>query len=326
MSYKVLITEDIDVKGKNYLKEQGCEIKTIPDISEETLIKNIKDCDAVLTRNAIINEKVIKSAKKLKVISMHGVGVDIIDVDAATKYGIQVTNAPESNKNSVAEYTIGLIIALSKNLLTYDKELRKGNFQIRKVLGMDLEGKTLGVIGMGNIGTLVAKKASNGLNMKVIGFKRCIKNVVPMNNIELTSDIDYLLKNSDFVTLHVPLTDGTKKLLGKRELDLMRSNAFLINTARGEVVDNDALVDALSSKKIAGSAIDVFEGEIPTKDNPLLSLDNVIVSPHTAAFTTETIARMSLHSAMGIAEVLNGKEPTWPVNTIKDTLNCLSAK
>ncbi|WP_446898991.1 hydroxyacid dehydrogenase [Clostridium sp. LBM24168] len=326
MNYKVLITEDINVKGKNYLKEHGCEIKIAPDISEETLIKEIKDCDAVLTRNAKITENVIKSAKNLKAISMHGVGVDVIDVDAATKYGVQVTNAPESNKNSVAEYTIGLIISLSKNLLLYDKELRRGNFQIRQVLGMDLEGKTLGIIGMGNIGSLVAKKASKGLGMKVIGFKRNIKNVFPMDNVEVTSNIDYVLENSDFVSLHVPLTDKTKKLLGKREFDLMKPKAFLINTARGEVVDSDALINAISSKKIAGAAIDVFEGEIPAKDNPLFDFENVIVSPHTAAFTTETIARMSLHSAMGIAEVLNGKKPTWPVNTIEDVFDCLSAK
>lgn len=326
MSYKVLITEDINIKGKEYLKSRGYKIKMASDISESTIIREIQDCDAVITRNARITENIIKSAKKLKVISMHGVGVDIIDVNAATKYGVQVTNAPNSNKNSVAEYTIGLIISLAKNLFLYDRELRKGNFQIRQTLGMDLEDKTLGIIGMGNIGSIVAQKASRGLGMKIIGFRRHIKDIFPMDNIRLTSNLDYLLENSDFVSLHVPLTNSTKEMIGQRELDLMKPNAFLINTARGEVVDNHALVYALKNKKIAGAAIDVFKGEVPAKDNPLFSLDNVIVSPHTAAFTNEAVARMAIHSAIGVDEVLSGKEPTWPINSIKDKIHSVSVK
>lgn len=324
MSYKVLLTEQIDALGKDFLKGNGYEIKILPDILEETVIKEVADCDALITRNAHITEKVIKAGKKLKVIAMHGVGVDIIDVDAATKYGVQVVNAPESNMNSVAEFTIGLIISLGKLYPLYSKELRKGNFQIRKTLGMDLQGKTLGIIGMGNIGSIVAKKAFLGLDMKVIGYKRHIGNTNPMEGIELTEDMEYVLKNSDFVSLHVPLTQSTRKLLGKKELSLMKQNAFLINTARGEVVDNAVLADFLANKRIAGAAIDVFEGEIPSKDNPFLNLDNVIVTPHAAAFTVEAVKRMALHSAMGVHEVLSGKKPTWPVNTIEDEFEVVS--
>ncbi|MFL0194120.1 hydroxyacid dehydrogenase [Clostridium sp. WILCCON 0269] len=314
MSYKVLITESIDEEGEEYLKKFGYEIKVPQHISEDILVKEVKDCDAILVRMANITEKVIRAGTKLKVISKFGVGVDNIDIETAGELGIQVTNSPESNKNTVAEYTLGLIIALAKRFFLYDRELRKGNFQVRKNFGMDLHGKILGIVGVGSIGKLVALKASKGFGMKVIGFKRHVDSKF-LEDIEVTDNLDYVLKNSDFVSLHIPLTESTKKVIGERELSLMKQGAFLINTARGEVVDNHALVNALLSKKIAGAAVDVFEGEVPSKDNPLFKLENVIVTPHTAAHTAEAMKRMSLHPAIGIHEVLSGKKPSWPVNT-----------
>jgi len=313
MNYKVLITENIYEEGKVYLRNQGYELKMASDISENVLAEEVKDCDAILVRMANITEKIMKSGTKLKVISKFGVGVDNIDVKTASSLGIKVTNSPESNKNSVAEYTMGLIVALAKKLFIYDRELRDGNFQIRKSFGMDLEGKVLGIIGLGSIGKLVASKASKGFGMKVIGLKRNAGSR-QIDNIEVTQDLDYVLKNSDFVSLHIPLTGKTKGMIGKRELSLMKSEAFLINTARGEVVDEDALFEALLKNKIAGAAIDVFKGEVPSKDNPLFKLENVIVTPHTAAHTEEAGIRMSVQPAIGIHEVLSGREPSWPVN------------
>lgn len=313
MSYKVLITEDIDDCGKEYLKKFGYEIKISDGVSEENLIKEVKDCDAMLVRMAPITERVIASGEKLKVISKFGVGMDNVDVKAAFKRGIKVTNSPESNKNTVAEYTMGLIIALAKKMFIYDRELRCGNFQIRRSFGNDISGKTLGIIGLGSIGELVAKKAYYGFQMNVIGFKRKIDGLKKEEYVELTDNLDYLLEKSDFVSLHVPLTDSTRKLIGKRELSLMKSGAYIINTARGGVVDSHELLNALSDKKIAGAAIDVFEGEEPAKDDPIFKLGNVIVTPHTAAHTVEALKRMSLHPAIGIHEVLSGKEPSWPV-------------
>jgi D-3-phosphoglycerate dehydrogenase len=314
MSYKVLITEDIDKEGKDYLKKFGYEIKIAENIREETLIKEVKDCDAILVRMALITAKIMEAGIKLKVISKFGVGVDNIDVKEATKRGIRVTNSPESNKNTVAEYTMGLIISLAKKLFLYDRELRKGNFNIRENLSMDLEGKVLGVIGAGSIGKLVATKASKGFGMKVIEFKRNINELEESEYIEITDNLEYVLKHSDFISLHVPLTEYTKNLIGEREFSLMRPEAFLINTARGEVVNNNALVEALLNNKIAGAAIDVYEGEVPSEDNPIFKLENVIVTPHTAAHTEEAMKRMSLHPAIGIQEVLSGKDVSWPVN------------
>lgn len=316
MSLNVLLTEDIDRVGKDYLQNHGYTIKMGHGISNDAVMQDVHDCDAILTRNAVITEEILKRSPKLKVVAMHGVGVNNIDVEAATKLGIQVTNAAGSNKLSVAEYTIGLIIDLARNIPIYDRELRTGNWGIRKVCGCDLEGKTLGIVGMGNIGSMVAKKASLGLGMKVIGYKRKITGT-RMDGVALTSDLDEVLATADFLSLHVPASPSTYHMIGEREFSKMKPGAYFINTARGEVVDTEALVHALKSRQIAGAAIDVFEGEVPTAEHPLLHFPNVIVSPHTAAFTHESLQRMALYSAMGVDEVLSGKEPTYPVNHIE---------
>ena len=317
MSYKVLITEEIHRLGTKLLEDNGYEIRMGTGIAEDTLLREIEDCDAILTRNAIIGERVMRASDKLKVIAMHGVGVDSIDVAAATRLGIQVVNAADSNKVSVAEFTIGLILNLAKNIPLYDRGLRGGNWSIRKTIGMDVEGRTLGIVGMGNIGQLVAKKAALGLGMKVIAHKRDLSAAVPMEGVDYTSDLDAVVSAADFLSLHVPGSPSTAGMIGARELALMKPRAYLINTARGEVVDNKALYEALVEHRIAGAAIDVFPGEIPDMDDPLLHLDNVIVTPHTAAFTAQSIAKMSLHSAMGVDEVLSGRTPSWPVNRIQ---------
>lgn len=320
MNYKILITESIEEEGVKYLKKFGYEIKMPRDTSEDVLIEEVKDCDAILVRMANITEKVIRAGKKLKVISRFGVGVNNVDIKTASELSIQITNAPESNKNTVAEYTMGLIVALAKKFFLYDRELRKGNFNIRDILGIDLAGKVLGIVGLGSIGKLLALKASKGFGIKVIGFKRHIdEESKSLDYVELTDSLDYLLENSDFVSLNVPLTKATTRIIGKRELSLMKEGAFLINTARGEVVDDDALCNALLNKQIAGAATDVFDGEIPSKDNPIFKMENVIVTPHSAAHTIEAMKRMSVHAAIGIHEVLSGDKPSWPVN-IKNNL------
>jgi D-3-phosphoglycerate dehydrogenase len=313
MSYKILITEDIGKEGIEYLQERGYEVKVASSREEVVLEKEVVGCDGIIARTSFITKKVIGASKELKVISRFGVGVNNIDMDEATRLGIQVTYCPGANTNTVAEYTMGLILALAKKLFLYDSELREGNFQIRRSLSLDLESKVLGIIGAGNIGKLVSQKASKGFGMKVIELTRH-DNFERLEGIEYTRDLDYLLKNSDFVSLHVPLTAQTIKLIGERELALMKPEAFIINTARGEVIDNEALVKAVNGKRIAGAAIDVFEGEIPARDNPLFNLENVILTPHTAALTEEAVRRMSMQSAIGIDEVLTGKKPTWPVN------------
>ena len=317
MSYSILIPEAIHEKGMTFLLEKGYEIKQGTSPLEDVVEKEICGCDAILVRNAVISEKVMRASGKLKVVAMHGVGVDRIDVDAATRLGIQVVNAKDSNKLAVAEFTIGLLIALSRKFLLYDKELRAGNWQIRRLMGTDLMDKTLGIIGMGAIGSLVAQKAVTGLSMNVIAYKRDIKDAVLMPGVTYTDNMEDVLTSADYLSLHIPYTSNTQKLIGRRELALLKPDAFLINTARGEVVDSEALYEVLRDKKIAGAAIDVFPGEVPDPSDPLLTLDNVILTPHAAAFTEQSLARMALYAASGIHEVLSGQLPTRPVNRLR---------
>lgn len=315
---KVLITEPIDKKGIEYLTEQGYEIKMGSGITEEMLIQEAADCDAILTRNGNITEKVLTMCENLKVVSMHGVGVDCIDVEAATKRGIQITNAAESNQRSVAEYAIGLILMLAKKSIHYNNGLKSGDLEVRKLYGSDVAGKTLGIIGMGNIGTQVAKIASKGLNMKVLGYNRRLKEDKQTDYATLTNDMKKVISNADFLSLHLPASKSTRHIIGKDELSLMKPEAFLINTGRGEIIDEQALIQALELHQIRGAALDVFEGNLPKADNPLLDMEHVIVTPHTAAFTTEALERMSYQAALGITEVLEKRPISYPVNRLND--------
>ncbi|MGE4283162.1 MAG: hydroxyacid dehydrogenase [Clostridia bacterium] len=314
MNMKVLIPQDIAAEGKKYLLDRGYEIKMGSGITTEILKEEVEDCDAILARTAILSREVLEAGKKLKVISRYGVGVDNIDIRAAKELGIYVTNAPLGNVVSVAEQTIGFIIACSRNFVKCNKELRNGDYELRnKFLGSDLEGKVLGVIGLGKIGTKVAKKATLGLDMKVVGFDPYVKREQITPEIELASDLGYLLENSDFISMHVPTTEETREMMGKNEFKMMKETAYFINCARGEVVNEDALFEALVQKEIAGAALDVFNPEPPLKDNKLFELDNVLVTPHNAGLTRESVVRVAIDAAKGIDEVLTGKKPSWPV-------------
>lgn len=319
MGYKILITEAIDKKGIDYLKEQGYELKMGSGITEDVIIEEGADCDGILTRNGNITEKVLTACKKLKVVSMHGVGVDCIDVGTATKLGIQVTNAAGSNQSSVAEYAIGLILMLAKRSIHYNNGLKSGDLEVRKLYGSDVSGKVLGIIGMGNIGTQVAHIAALGLNMKVIGYNRRIKGKKQTECALLTDDMDEVISSADFLSLHLPASPSTRRIIGERELSLMKPEAFLINTGRGEIIDESALIKALKEHKIMGAALDVFEGNLPKPDNPLLHMEHVIVTPHTAAFTAEALERMAYQAALGISEVLEKRPVSNPVNKLKDS-------
>ena len=286
----------------------------------ETIRKEVVDCDAILARTAPFPAEVIQAGKNLKVIARHGVGVDNIDVAEATRHGIYVTNAPESNAVTVAEHTIGLIVALAKHMVRCDVELRNGNFEIRnQIKGIDLEGKILGIIGLGRIGSTIARKAALGFDMKILGFDPYLPEDRALPNVHVVPKLAQVLQDSDFVTLHVPVTEETIGMIGTGELALMKPTAYLLNAARGGIVDEQALVRAIETKQIAGTALDVFEVEPPAKDHPLFRFPNVVVSPHSAALTLECTDRMALHAAIGIHEVLSGKTPSWPVN--KPTTN-----
>lgn len=320
MKRTILITEPVNQKGIDLLKEQGYDVRMGSGPQEDTLISECCDCDGALTRNGQFTRRVFEHCPKLKVVSMHGVGVDCIDVDAATDLKIQITNAAESNQISVAEYTIGLILMLAKKSIRYNNGMKDGETsQVRTMYGMDVQGKTLGIIGMGNIGSQVAKMAAFGLHMNVIGYNRHITGTCQTEYGTLSGNLQEVISLADFLSLHLPGGNATRHFIGAKELSYMKPTAYLINTGRGEVVDETALIDCLKNGRICGAALDVFEGNLPSKDNPLLSMDNVIVTPHTAAFTTEALERMSYQAALGIVEVLEGRPISYPVNQLHNS-------
>jgi D-3-phosphoglycerate dehydrogenase len=264
---------------------------------------------------ASITAQVLEAGKKLRVIGWHGVGYDNIDVAKATELGIWVTYAPESNAGSVAEHTLGCIVALAHNFIRSDRETRAGNWENRnKLVGLDLEGKVLGIAGLGKIGRRLAKKATLGLEMKVIGYDPYLSAEQFPEYATPAASWEDLFASSDFVSLHMPGGAKTRGIVGRKEFALMKKTAYLINASRGDVVNEADLVEALRNGVIAGAALDVFTQEPPAKDNPLFSLDNVLLTPHNAALTREAMTRMALHAAQGIDEVLTGRRPTWPVN------------
>lgn len=316
MSYLVYIPQDIEEEGKTYLSGHGVEYRIGSSLSEETLMREVADCDAILTRsNAMINHNVIAAGKKLKVIAKYGVGLDNIDIDAATERGIYVTSTPEANANVVAEHVMAFMLALAKNLLPMDQELREGNFAFRtSMFSADLEGKSLGIIGLGRIGNLVAKKAHHGFNMNVLGYDPFVSTYI--EEITPQEDLEELFRSSDFISLHLPLNKQTSRMIDKRYFSIMKPTAYFINASRGGVVNEADLAQALRTKKIAGAAVDVFENEPPEKDDPLFKLDNIIVTPHSAALSKDGAMKMSLHAAMQVHQVLSGERPKWAVNSI----------
>ncbi|SEW18499.1 hydroxyacid dehydrogenase [[Clostridium] fimetarium] len=315
MKFRVLIPQDITEPGKRYLEENNCEISILDDCSIENICKNIVDCDAILTRTAMLTQEVFESGKKLKVIAKHGVGYDNVDVEAATRHHIQVCYTPEANAGSVAEHTMALILACAKKLVYMNRITINGQWEQRnRVRTMNVAGKTLGIIGYGRIGHLVAKAAAYGFDMQILVFcHHPGKNNLP-DYVTECSDINDIFKKSDFVSIHSSLTEETIKLVNKERLQMMKNTAFLINTARGGEVDETALYEALYKGTIGGAGLDVFEEEPASKENPLFTLDNVIVSPHNASLTQEAMDQMGLDAAKGIIEVLYGKKVTWPVN------------
>ncbi|MEM2936090.1 MAG: hydroxyacid dehydrogenase [Candidatus Bathyarchaeia archaeon] len=313
--FKVLLVEKIDEAGLKLLESVG-EVRLASGVSEETLREESRDVDAIVIRAlGRITAKVMDNAPRLKVVGRHGVGVDNIDVEAATRRGIPVVYTPEANAEAVADHTMGLIIALAKNIAQGNYALKfKGNWNFRyEQHGVDVYGKTLGIIGLGRIGRRVAKRAK-GFDMKVLGYDPYVnRDSAAKIGVELV-DLETLLKSSDFVTVHVPLTEETRKLLGEREFSLMKPGAFLVNTSRGGVVDERAIIRALSTGRLAGAGLDVFEKEPPDPENPLFKFDNVVATPHMASHTVESLRKMALEVAEGVVKVLKGEKPTNIVN------------
>ncbi len=316
--FKVFIPEP-EWEESHKILEEIAEVKVgTPNMvyTEEKLIREIKDVDAlIITSQQHVTRKVIQAANKLKVIVKYGSkpGIDNVDLDAATEKGIFVCYTPHANSDSVAEHTIALILALMKKLYVSCSQLKQGKWRSKGLLGYELLGKTVGIIGLGNIGRKVAEKIS-GFKVKLFAYDPYVdKKIAQQINVELV-DLETLLKESDVVTIHTALTRETKHMIGENELKLMKKTAFIINTARGAIIDEKALIKALKEGWIAGAALDVFEEEPPNPDNPLLKMDNVLVTPHFASCTFEAYQREAIMAAEEVLRVLKGEPPKFIAN------------
>lgn len=318
MKFKVLITEYIDPSGIEFLRNHDCEILYQEQWKDNEIIEKIADCQALIVRIAKITPEIIDAAKKLQVIGKLGVGVDNIDVEYAAKKGIQVVNAPVATTNSVAEHIILSMLYCAREIGVIQKEFcEKGNFYVKdqRQEAMELEGKTLGLLGCGKIARVTARKASQGLGMQVIAYSPSLRQDKVPKYIKVVSRAD-VFRLADFVSVNLPATATTKGSIGSEEFAMMKDTAFFINTARGSIVIENELIEAITKKKIAGAAIDVFEEEPPKTNNELLHLPNVLASPHSAAQTKEARYRVSLQLAEEIFRALQKRTLKWPVNKL----------
>lgn len=284
---KVMVCDAIDEIGITILKKAGLIVDYKPEIEPDDLLTTVGESNVIIVRSRTkITKKVIDAAPNVKIIARVGVGLDNIDIEYAESKGIKVLNAAEAAMNAVSELVIGHMISLSRNIPKADDGLKKGKWLKKELLGSELRGKYLGIIGVGNIGRNVGRIAKC-LRMNLIGF-----DIFPINQdyvrevSMIKTDMKTLLENSDFVTCHVPLTEKTKHLINSETLSYMKPTSFLINTSRGEIIDEKSLFTALTENRIAGAALDVFEVEPPT-NTELLNLPNMICSPHIAAQTKE---------------------------------------
>jgi D-3-phosphoglycerate dehydrogenase len=287
MTQSVLICDQVAPILNEILQKNGLKITYEPEITPDQIKEKISDFDIVIVRSRTkITKEMIDRATKCKIIARVGVGLDNIDVDSAKAKNIRVINAVEGAMNAVAELVLGFMLSMAREIPRADREIRNGKWLKKELMGIELSGKYLGIVGLGNIGKRLAKLA-RGLNMNIIGF-----DVMPIaddfaRDVGLIkADIDTLLSSVDFISFHVPLTDTTHHLVNAKRISTMKKTAYIINTSRGEIIDEDALYDALKEGKIAGAALDVFEKE-PAVGNKLTTLPNVICTPHVGAQTRE---------------------------------------
>jgi len=309
---KVLVADPVSDEGIGIL-HQYAQVDVKTGLKPEELISIIGDYDALIVRSQTqVSAEIIEAGRKLEVIARAGVGIDNIDVEAATRRGILVVNAPTGNTISAAEHTIALMLSLSRNIPQANTVLKSGVWRRSDFMGTEVRGKTLGIIGLGNVGSEVARRA-RGLEMKLIAYDPFISVDHARNlQVELVP-LKELLKESDFITLHIPLTASTKKLIGAKELAQVKPTVRIINTARGGLIDEELLAKAVKEKRVAGAAIDVFSTE-PTTKSILFDDDNIIVTPHLGASTTEAQTMAARHIAEQIVDVFNNRSPRYAVN------------
>lgn len=299
------------------LVEREAEVRIVDVLDPAESVGHALDCDGVIIRfPARIDRSFIEACRNLKAISICGAGIDHVDIVAASEHGIPVTYVPDANPLSVAEHTVALVMALAKHLGFYDRQVRQNNWKVRdSTINTELRDKTIGIIGMGRAGTIVAQICGAGLGMRPITYRYrgiAAERVAELERggVMFQETMEEVLAESDFVCVMVPMRPSTKHLIGARELALMKPTAFLVNTARGPIVDTEALVRALTAGKIAGAGLDTVEPEPLPQGHPLLGFENVIFTPHNAGMTHEAMYRLGATAAEQLLQMLRGDKPT----------------
>jgi D-3-phosphoglycerate dehydrogenase len=309
IKYRILITSTsfgkTDPLPLQNLQAHGCEVIENPygrPLKEDELISLLADVDGVIAGLDEFTQKAIQSAKRLKVISRYGVGMDNIDLEAARAKKIRVTSTPGANTQAVADLTIALMLAVARKITRADISTRQGKWE--RFYGHSLYRKTLGILGLGRVGQAVFRRSA-GFEMKALAYDPWQKELIEKTDGIKYADLQDLLSYSDFVTLHLALSEKTHHLIGEKELSLMRPTAYLINTARGSLINEEALYQALKNKVIAGAALDTFTDE-PPRASPLLTLENVVVTPHIGSYTYEATLEMGLAAVENLISSLEG--------------------
>ena len=314
--FNVIVTEFIHPAGIQLLEEAGVEVLQLPPGSDgSALMEEVPGADALITRGGIrVTREIMAASTRLRVVGVHGVGCDHVDLQAAKELGKVVLNTPSALTETVAEMTLALMLALTRRVVSADRAVRAGEWTRKygDLIGSELMGKTVGIIGLGRIGAAVASR------LTPFRVELLYHDVIERSELEAELgirrvELDALLGESDIITLHTPLTPGTRALISKREFHLMRTGVYLVNTSRGKVIDQRALVEALETGKVAGAALDVFEEEPLDPADPLASMGNVILTPHLGASSREAMRRMAVQVAEGVVEVLRGGVPESPV-------------
>jgi D-3-phosphoglycerate dehydrogenase / 2-oxoglutarate reductase len=313
VSARVLVTEDVGESGLALLREHF-EVETGFDWSAELLAERIGSFDAILIRSGTkLTAELIERGERLRVIARAGVGVDNVDVAAATRRGIVVANAPQSNVVTAAEHTLALLLALARNIPQAHASLTGGRWERANFSGVELYDKSLGILGFGRIGQLVAARA-RGFGMRVIAFDPLVSTERYRElGVEKASRVDEVYARADFLTVHLPITEETRGIIDARAIAKMRDGVRILNVARGGLIDDAALKDALDSGKVAGAALDVITTEPMPKDSPLIGRDNLILTPHTGFYSIQALEELQSKCATDVASVLSGEKPVYPV-------------
>jgi D-3-phosphoglycerate dehydrogenase len=310
-NWKILVTDGLEESGLAVLRAVA-RVEDRKGIRAEELLRQISDCDALIVRSRTkITPQVLESAVHLRVIGRAGVGVDNIDLQAARAKGVTVVNAPQASSLAVAELTLALILSLARSIPRADQAMKSGDWIKKEMLGVEINAKTLGIIGMGNIGASVAQRAA-ALGMFVLGYDALLPSDVIITRNAKPVSLAEVYTESDFISLHTPLTTQTRHLIDAQALGQMKTGVYLVCTARGGIVDEEALLDALESGKVAGAALDVFAHE-PPGAGPLVNHPGVIATPHIGAQTVEAQGRVARDIASEVLAALEGRPLRWKV-------------